>query len=245
MHGSYWLIRLAGWIVLVIGIAWAVAVVGLRYFLLPGIDAYRDPIVRSVSQAIGQKVEIGRIKGDWRGFRPALTFFEVRVHEGGGQQTLALDRVDTVLSWKTLISGTIVFKRIEFSGSHVEIRRDSIGTLWLAGEALQRRRAGDRSQSMKWLFAQEEIVVRGAQVTWIDEMRSAPALQIKDIDLRIENDGLQHRLGVTGTPPVDLASKVVVSIEFTVACTRNLSMRTWRWPASGSRCHSKSIRDSA
>ena len=214
MHGSYWLIRLAGWIVLVIGIAWAVAVVGLRYFLLPGIDAYRDPIVRSVSQAIGQKVEIGRIKGDWRGFRPALTFFEVRVHEGGGQQTLALDRVHTVLSWKTLISGTIVFKRIEFSGSHVEIRRDSIGTLWLAGEALQRRRAGDRSQSMKWLFAQEEIVVRGAQVTWIDEMRSAPALQIKDIDLRIENDGLQHRLGVTGTPPVDLASKVVVSIEF-------------------------------
>ena len=213
-HSSYWAYRLVVWAILVMGLVWAISVIGLRYFVLPGIDAYREPIVRSVSQAIGQQVEIGRIAGDWSGYRPALTFFDVRVHEGGGQQTLGLERVDTVLSWRTLISGTIVFKLIGFSGSHVEIRRDSLGTLWLAGEALQRRQAGSRSHLMKWLFAQEEIVVRGAQVTWIDEMRAAPALEIRDIDLRIENDGLHHRLGVTGTPPADLSSKVAVKVEF-------------------------------
>jgi len=213
-YSSYWAYRLVIWAVLAAGVAAAVTVIGLRYFLLPRIDEYREPIVRSISQAIGQTVEMGRIAGDWRGLRPSLTFFDVQVHEVGGQRTLALDRVDTVLSWRTLISGTIVFKLIEFTGPHVEIRRDSLGTLWVAGEALQRREAGARSRVMKWLFAQQEIVVRGAGVTWIDEMRSAPVLQVKDIGLRIENDGLRHRLGVTGTPPAELASDVSVNIEF-------------------------------
>lgn len=213
-HSTYWTYRLVIWTVLLAGVVGAVTLVSVRYVLLPEIDKYREPIVRSVSQALGQTVEIGRITGDWRGLRPALTFFDVQVHEFGGQRTLALDRVDTVLSWRTLISGTIVFKLIEFSGSHVEIRRDSLGTLWLAGEALQRREAGARSRVMKWLFAQQEIVVHGAQVTWIDEMRSAPALEVREIGLRIENNGLRHRLGVIGTPPAGLASNVSVSIEF-------------------------------
>ena len=125
-YSSYWAYRLAIWMVLLGGVIAAVTVIGLRFFLLPEIDNYREPIVRSVSRAIGQKVEMGRISGDWQGLRPALTFFDVQVHEVGGERTLALDRVDTVLSWRTLISGTIVFKRIEFSGSHVEIRRDSL-----------------------------------------------------------------------------------------------------------------------
>ncbi len=213
-HSSYWAYRLVIWTALVAGVVGLVAVIGLRFFLLPQIDKYREPIVRSVSHAIGQTVEMGRITGDWRGLRPALTFFDVQVHEVGGQRTLALDRVDTVLSWRSLISGTIVFKLIEFSGSHLEIRRDSLGTLWLAGEALQRREAGARSRVMKWLFAQQAIVVRGAKVTWIDEMRSAPPLEVGDIALRIENNGLRHRLGVTGTPPAELASSVSLSIEF-------------------------------
>ena len=213
-HGSYWAYRLTTWAILAAGLLWAVVVISLRYFLLPDIDRFREPIMRSVSQAIGQTVEIGRIEGDWRGYRPALRFFDVRVHEAGGQQTLSLERVDTVLSWRTLMRGTIVFKLIEFYASDVEIRRDSLGTLWLAGEALQRREAGVRSTSMKWLFAQEQILVRGAQVTWIDEMRAAPALQVRDIDIRIENDGLRHRLGVTGSPPAELASKVTVNAEF-------------------------------
>ena len=213
-HGSYWAYRVATWVVLAAGLGWALAVVALRYLVLPNIDDYREPILHSVSEATGQTVEIARIEGDWRNYWPVLRFYDVRVHEAGGQQTLALDRVDTELSWRTLIAGKIVFGLIEFSGSNVEVRRDSLGTLWLAGKAIERKPPEARSRLMNWLFAQREIVVKGAQVTWIDEMRAAPVMLISDVNLRIKNDGRRHRLSVTGNPPAELASQVTLSGEF-------------------------------
>ena len=61
--GCFWLYRLVFWLVLVVGIAWALVVMVLSYFILPNIDEYAEPILSSVSQAIGQTVEIGRIEG--------------------------------------------------------------------------------------------------------------------------------------------------------------------------------------
>jgi uncharacterized protein (TIGR02099 family) len=213
-HGCFWLYRLVFWLVLVLGIAWALVIMVLAYFVLPNIEEYSDPILSSVSQAIGQTVEIGRIEGGWRNYRPALNFYDVQVHEAGGLQTLALDRVDTVLSWKSLIVGNMVFKLIEFSGSNIEFRRDSIGTFWVAGKAVERRQPGARPRLLRWLLAQEQIVVGGAQVTWIDEMRSAPELLVKDVKLRIENSGKRHRFGLTGKPPAELASAITLNADF-------------------------------
>lgn len=224
-HGSYWACRLIVWLGLFVGLVWALAVLLMRYFLLPNVDEYREPIVLSVSEAIGQTVEIGRIEGDWRDFWPELQLFGVRVHEPGGLQTLALDRVDTVLSWKTLIAGKIVFKLIEFTGSNVEIRRDSLGTLWLAGKAVERREPESRSRALSWLLAQQQIVVDGARVTWIDEMRSAPVLEVRDVKLRIENSGQRHSFELTGKPPAEVASAVTVSGQFSGSDFENLSGR--------------------
>ena len=213
-RSGYLIYRLTTWVILAVGLCWALAVVVLRFIVWPNIDDYREPILSSVSQAVGQTVEIGRIEGDWYNFWPALRFFDVRVREAGGQQTLALARVDTVLSWRTLIAGNIVFRLIEFSGSNVEIRRDSLGTIWVAGKALESSEPETRSRPISWLFAQQQIVVKGAQITWIDEMRAAPVLVVGDVSLRIRNDGLRHRLIVTGKPPTELASTVTVTGDF-------------------------------
>ncbi|NIO41942.1 MAG: hypothetical protein GTO41_18285, partial [Burkholderiales bacterium] len=58
----YWAYRLILGLVVVFGIAWVMAVVALHFFVLPKIDQYSEPILGSVSQAIGQTVEIGRIE---------------------------------------------------------------------------------------------------------------------------------------------------------------------------------------
>jgi uncharacterized protein (TIGR02099 family) len=213
-HSCFWLYRTVFWLVLAVGIAWALVVVILSYFVLPRIDEYSEPILKSVSQAIGQEVEIGRIEGSWRDYRPALRFFDVQVREAGGLQTLALDQVDTVLSWRSLIVGNIVFRLIEFSGSNIEFRRDSIGTFWVAGKAVERKEPGTPSRMLGWLMAQERIVVDAAQVIWIDEMRSAPALLIKEVRLRLENSGKRHRFGLTGKPPAELASAITLNADF-------------------------------
>ena len=213
-RGFFWLVRAVFWLTLFFGVAWALAGVALRYFLLPNINEYREPILSSVSKAIGQTIEIGRIEGGWRDYRPALNFYNVQVRDAGGLQTLTLDRVDTILSWKTLIAGKPVFSLIEFTGSDVEIRRDSLGTIWVAGKAIERGEPGARSKMLSWLLAQEQIVVSGAKVIWVDEMRSVPKLAIKDVKLRIENRGELHRFGLTGEPPAELASSIAVNADF-------------------------------
>jgi uncharacterized protein (TIGR02099 family) len=189
-------------------------IVALRLFVLPSVDEYREPIAQSIAQAIGQTVEIGRIEGDWRDFRPQLRLFDVRIHEAGGLQTLAFERIDTALSWRSLIARNIVFKIIELAGPDLEIRRDSLGTLWVAGTPIARREPGDRSRLTEWLFRQQQIVVRDARISWIDEMRAAPTLIVDDVTIEMENAGSDHRFVVTGTPPVELASAVKVSAEF-------------------------------
>jgi uncharacterized protein (TIGR02099 family) len=189
-------------------------VVALRFFVLPSVDEYREPIAQSIAQAIGQTVEIGRIEGDWRDFRPQLRLFDVHIHEAGGLQTLAFERIDTVLSWRSLIARNIVFKIIELAGPDLEIRRDSLGTLWVAGTPIARREPGDRSRLAEWLIKQQRIVVRDARISWIDEMRAAPTLIVEDVTIEMENAGSDHRFVVTGAPPMELASAVTISAEF-------------------------------
>ncbi len=73
---------------------------GLRYWILPNIERYHDPITLSISEAIGRPVTIGKIEADWLGMRPHLLLTDVRVFEQArlGSTALALNQVDVVVS---------------------------------------------------------------------------------------------------------------------------------------------------
>ena len=62
-NGSAWAYRLTTWLLLILVTCAGAAVVALRFFVLPSVDEYREPIAQSIAQAIGQTVEIGRIEG--------------------------------------------------------------------------------------------------------------------------------------------------------------------------------------
>ncbi len=226
-HGSIWAYRIATWAVLALGLGFAAAVIALRYLLLPGIDAYREPIAKAVSAAVGQPVSIGRIEGSWRGYRPELRLFDVQVREPGGAVALGLERVDTVLSWVSLLAGRVTFHRLEISEAMLEMRRDSLGELWLAGDPIETAGEG-RPGFRAWLARQRQIVVRDARIVWIDEMRSVPPLVIEQASLRIDNEDDRHRFALVGTPPAELASAVVLRGEFASADLGDVAALTGR-----------------
>jgi uncharacterized protein (TIGR02099 family) len=223
-HGSLWVYRFATWAVLVCGLGFALGVVLLRYLLLPNIDSYHQSIAQAVSGAVGQQVSIGRIEGSWRGYRPELRLFDVEVHEPGGQVALELDRVDTVLSWVSLLAGEVNFHALEISRAVVEVRRDSLGVLWVAGDPVDV--GGGKGGLRNWLMKQRQIVVRDATVVWIDEMRAVRPLVIENAQLRIDNEAGRHRFGLTGRPPVELASAISLRGDFAGDDLGDLS--TWR-----------------
>ncbi|HUF19191.1 MAG TPA: YhdP family protein [Burkholderiales bacterium] len=217
-HGSLWAYRLATWAVLLFGLAFALGVIALRYWLLPNVDDWREPVANAVSRAVGQQVVIGTIAGGWDGFRPHLRLQDVRIEDrAGGTPGLMLERVDTVLSWVALFRGDLRFHSLEVDAPAVEVRRDPEGTLWIAGQAFATGGDGDggRGGFFRWLLDQRQVVVRDAHIVWHDEKRAAPTLHIEGVGLRVDNEAGRIRFGITGRLPAEVASSVTVRGEFT------------------------------
>ena len=202
---------------LLFGLAFALAVIALRYWLLPNADDWREPVANAVSRAVGQQVVIGTIAGGWDGFRPHLRLQDVRIEDrAGGTPGLMLERVDTVLSWVALFRGDLRFHSLEVDAPAVEVRRDAEGTLWIAGQAFATGGDGDggRGGFFRWLLDQRQVVVRDARIAWHDEKRGAPALHIEGVGLRVDNEAGRFRFGITGRLPAELASSATVRGEF-------------------------------
>jgi uncharacterized protein (TIGR02099 family) len=212
-HGSLWTYRIATNAVLIAGLGFFVLVIGLRYLVLPHVNEYREPIAQTISRAVGQRVTIGTIGGSWQGYRPEMTFTDVKVFGADGQPALALERVSTVLSWQSLLSAEWRFDALAVYGPSLEVKRDAAGVLWIAGIAIKPQDGADGG-FVDWLLAQRQVLVRDATITWLDEMRSAPKLQLDKVNVRLDRDGAVHRFGLTAIPPAQLASPLVARGEF-------------------------------
>ncbi len=199
-------------LVLLAGFGTAAVVLSLRYYVLPGIDQHRERIAGLISEASGQKVTIGSLSANWNGLRPHLSMQQVVVHDAAGRPALELQRVETTLSWRSMLVGAARTRMLELVGPSLTIRRDADGRLSVAGLPV----SGDPGESGfgRWVLAQRGIVIRDAAVVWIDELRGAPELWLKQVNLRLESSGRRHRLGVTAVPPEGLAAPVDLRAEW-------------------------------
>ncbi len=207
-HGSLWIYRLATYAVLAAGIVFVALVIGLRYVVLPNINDYREAIAQAISRAAGQRVSIGAITGSWRGYRPELSFQDVRVFDSRNEQALSLGRVEAVLSWLSLLNAEVRFDALEIVEPELEVRRDAAGVLWVAGITVERNQGGEGGFAV-WLLTQRQVVVRNAQIVWRDEARAAPDLALTKVNFRLDSDGDSHRFGLNASPPAEVASEIV------------------------------------
>jgi hypothetical protein len=76
-----------------------------RYYLLPHIDDWRPAHrVDGRQRALHAPVTIAAIEADWQGLHPRLLLRDVAIKGADGSTTLALGRVDAVLSWTSLLA---------------------------------------------------------------------------------------------------------------------------------------------
>ena len=181
-------------------------VLALRYAILPRIEDYRPAIERLVSERMGQSVAIGRIEARWQGLRPDLSLIDVHVADAEGRPALALSRVEAVLSWWSVPSAQLRLRLLHIDAPTLHLRRDAAGRFFVAGIPLDREQ-GDSDLS-GWILEQRRIRITGATVNWEDELRQAPALLLKDVDLAIDNRGRRHLFGLSALPPPELASRL-------------------------------------
>ena len=90
-------------------VAFALAVLYLRYVALPNVDDFRDRIVSSIEKASGMNVSVTSIHGGWDGLRPSLSLEGFAIKDRRGQVALAFEHAEVTLSWWTLAAGRLRF----------------------------------------------------------------------------------------------------------------------------------------
>ncbi|MDP1996229.1 MAG: YhdP family protein, partial [Gallionella sp.] len=226
-HSLNWLTRLTIVASAVMAVLTALAILALRYVLLPNVEQYHDRITASLASSIGNPVTIGRIEGSWQGLRPHLGFTDVRILDGQRQIALVLPRIDASVSWMSLFAAELRLAGLEIDRPELLIRRDTQGQIYVGGVALSQQ--GTNNDLADWLLRQSRTVIRDALIVWVDEQRDAPPLVLRQVNLRIESLFSHHRFVLRAVPPEGLATPLDVRGDFRGASFDDL--RTWRGQA--------------
>ncbi|MBE0614800.1 MAG: TIGR02099 family protein [Burkholderiales bacterium] len=198
------LLRFFGFAALFAYFAFAAVVLGLRFWILPQIEEHPELISQAISRNIGQRVSIGSVDSGWQRLRPYLALTDLRLYDNEGRVALSLPSASCTLSWESLAFGVLRFHSLAFDKPQLNIRRDQRGAVYVAGVRLNTETAGEGFSG--WLLAQREVIIRDAQVSWDDQLRSAPPLSLADVNFVMRNRGSHHRFALRAQPPRELAA---------------------------------------
>jgi uncharacterized protein (TIGR02099 family) len=178
----------------------AVLFLVLRYAVLPNIDLYKPDIERAASRALGNRVSIARVYASWRGLHPNLYLGDLRLHDRAGRQLLALPSVSATLSWWSLAAAEPRFDTLEINRPELDVRRDPDGVVVVAGVRLDPHKKDDGGGA-DWLLRQREIVVREGRLSWTDDLRGAPRLDLSQVTMVLHNRWTAHQFALRAAPP--------------------------------------------
>ena len=181
------------------------------YWVLPDVDRYAPEIERAVSEALHERVSIGRITAHWRGLRAELDLEDVRLFDEASRVALELPAVHAVVAWRSVLYGSVRLHSLMLDRPDLQVRRERDGRIVVAGRTLSG--ASEGSDSSTWVLEQPEVLVRNARLAWTDELRGAPTLELSAVDLVVRNSGDSHKIALRATPPAALASTLDLRLD--------------------------------
>lgn len=178
-------------------IVMSLVALALKFWIMPDVDRYRPDLEAAASRAAGVPVRIGALEADWLGIHPRLLLRDVRLQPASGDPLL-LPRVEAIGSWWSLAVLEPRLRQLTLEGPRFFLRRAPDGVIHLAGIALNG--PGAPSPFPDWLLRQGRIVIKDAQVVWLDEQLAAPPLALSGVRLLLENRFGRHRFGGVAWP---------------------------------------------
>lgn len=189
--------------------------------IVPKIDQWREPLAQQATSALGVPVKIGQVQGRAVGWVPELTLTDIVLLDRSGRVSLRLPEVTARLSaaslWPTALwRREVHVESLTLVRPQLEVRRDAQGKIHVAGLVIDPQQTqGDASPALDWVLDQSLIRITQGSVTWIDEWRRAPALQLTALDLSLINrPGLARRVHewqLTATPPDHFGQRFTAS----------------------------------
>jgi uncharacterized protein (TIGR02099 family) len=202
--------RVIGWVLVACYFAAALAMLGLRFFVLPRVSEYRAEVARLVSASVGARVEIGAIEAEWFALHPRLVLSNVRVYDPRGGEALVLPYVGATIAWRSVVHMEPRFRSLVLDRPELHMRRDTDGRLFIAGLALRPDSPESGRTLADGVLDQDEILIREARLEWTDELRSAPSLRLDHVSFALESDGGRRRFALRAHPPPEHAAPLDV-----------------------------------
>ena len=216
---------IARWSLALLLFAWflfAAAWGALHLVIVPRIGELRPQLEATASRILGVPVRIQTVAAHSSGMIPAFELTNVSVLDAQGREALLLPRILVSLSPKSLLN--MKFDQLYIDRPTLNVRRAADGNIYVAG--LDFSKGGADSGVMDRLFSQPELVIRHGAVVWTDELRSVPALALRDVDLVLRNNARHHDLRLDATPPGDWGDRFGLVAKFEQPF---LSINNGRW----------------
>jgi uncharacterized protein (TIGR02099 family) len=221
-----WLAALAA--LAAVGFATAAAL--MFFWVLPNIAEHRDTVAGLMSRALGQRVTLEAVSGVWQQARPEFRLQGVRLYDREGRPALYLPQLDAAFAWRSLLFLEPRFTRIELQGLTLGVRRAHDGHFYVGGIPVNP--ADPDSGFSSWLLRQGRVHVGNAALTWSDEVRNAPPLELTGVDFTLVNTFRTHQLQLRAVPPATLARPLRVEAKLIGRRTDNI--RTWKGTVTAS-----------
>ncbi|WP_020182238.1 YhdP family protein [Methylotenera sp. 1P/1] len=184
--------RWAAYLVAFLSLLIILAVLVIRFFVFPNINNYKDDIATYASKTMQRKVTIGDISTGWHHLSPRVTLANIDIYDEQNRPALTLQKVDTQLSWLSIGLLDLRLSELTAYAPTLIIRRSKEGVFYLAGVNLSGRGNPDFAN---WLLAQSNVGVQNANITYIDELRQAPPLVLKKLNLTLSNSAWKSIFG--------------------------------------------------
>ena len=183
---------LAAWLVFLL--AWG----GLHWLIVPRISEFRPQLEAKATQLLGVPVRIGAIAAHSSGMIPSFELTGVVLLDEQGREALRLPRILASLSPRSVMR--LGFEQLFVDQPVLDIRRDRNGKIYVAGLDLAKKTDAG-SGAADWFFSQFEFAIHDGTIVWTDELRSAPPLALKQVELVVRNKGRHHDMRLDATPP--------------------------------------------
>lgn len=188
-----------------------IVALALKVWVMPNISDYEGLLEDAAGKALGQPVDIGRLEADWHGLNPRVTLRQVRMTPPTGAP-LVLPRVEAVLSWLSLPLLDARLASLNIDRPSLAIRRDTSGVITVAGVPVNV--PGTPSPFPDWVLRQPRIVIKDAEITWLDEKLDMPPLTYSRVRLLVENRFGRHRFGGIAQPSAAAARRLELRGDF-------------------------------
>ncbi|HEY1611099.1 MAG TPA: DUF3971 domain-containing protein, partial [Paraburkholderia sp.] len=188
-------LRISLAIALVIWFIVAALLLGLRYVVLPRVDAFRPRIEAVLSERLHAQFRIGRLAPHWSGFQPGIDVTDLTIRDRHGVIALSVPHATATVAWRSLLEWSPLLSSLIVERPDVLIQKEEDGSLAVAGVQVPSAHTGNATFST-WLLRQQAIVFRGGTLRWLDSTRDVPELALHDIRMAILNDGYDHRFAL-------------------------------------------------